>query len=117
MVAITDPDSLSSALVAALNAGDIDTLVALYEDGAVLELPDGSRAHGRDEIRSFYTALLANRPHFEPGVVMPALIVDDLALTTTQIGESATAEVARRQADGTWRWIIDRPDVRRVRHE
>lgn len=47
-------------------------------------------------------------------MAMPPLIVDDLALTTTQIGESATAEVARRQADGTWRWVIDRPDVRRV---
>lgn len=114
MAAITDPAFLSPALVAALNAGDVETLVDLYEDDAVLELPNGSCARGRDEIRAFYTALVADRPRFEPGVAMPPLIVDDLALTTTQIGESATAEVARRQADGTWRWVIDRPDVRRV---
>jgi hypothetical protein len=38
-------------------------------------------------------------------------VTDDIALTTTRIGETATAEVARRQDDGTWRWILDRPNV------
>ena len=66
---------------------------------------------GRDGIRAFYSVLLASRPHFEPGLAAPALVHDDIALTTTKIGETATAEVARRQYDGTWRWIVDRPNV------
>jgi len=111
---ITEPEALSEAVVTALNAGDVDALVGLYEDDAVLELPDGSQARGHAKIRAFYTELLADRPRFEPGVVLPALIVGDLALTTTQLGETATAEVARRQSNGTWRILADRPDVRRV---
>ncbi|MFI9629339.1 hypothetical protein [Streptomyces sp. NPDC052042] len=35
----------------------------------------------------------------------------DLALTTTRIGTTSTAEVVRRQDDGTWCWVIDRPDM------
>ncbi|MFF9573062.1 hypothetical protein [Streptomyces sp. NPDC014685] len=33
------------------------------------------------------------------------------SLTTTRIGNTSTAEVARRQNDGTWRWAIDCPKV------
>ncbi len=111
MSSVTDPAQLGPALVAAINGGDLDAVVALYEAAAVLELPDGSAARGTREIRDFYGKLLASRPHFEPGTTLDALVLDDLALTTTQLGATATAEVARRQPDGTWRWVLDRPDV------
>ena len=36
----------------------------------------------------------------------------DLALTSTLlVGGGATVEVARRQPDGTWLWVIDQPNV------
>jgi len=36
----------------------------------------------------------------------------DLALTSTRLpGGGATVEVARRQPDGSWRWVIDQPAV------
>jgi hypothetical protein len=42
----------------------------------------------------------------------PALMLDEMALTSTVLSpEIATAEVARRQSDGSWRWILDRPNV------
>jgi hypothetical protein len=42
----------------------------------------------------------------------PALRLGELALTSTRLpGGGATAEVARRQPDGTWRWVLDRPNV------
>jgi ketosteroid isomerase-like protein len=94
------------------NAGDLDGLVALYEESAVLEGPDG-RAVGRDQIKAFYADLRDGRPQFTPGHVLPALVSGDLALTTTQIGLTASVEIARRQADGSWRWLADRPDVLR----
>jgi hypothetical protein len=37
-----------------------------------------------------------------------ALLCGDLALTSTLLPDgTVTAEVARRQSDGTWLWVID----------
>ncbi|MEV7957464.1 hypothetical protein [Streptomyces sp. NPDC088141] len=54
---------------------------------------------------------MKDAPQFAPSAAAAPLIMGDLALTTTRIGNTSTAEVARRQDDGTWRWVIDRPDV------
>jgi hypothetical protein len=38
--------------------------------------------------------------------------VGDLALTSTRLDSGdVTAELARRQPDGTWRWVIDQWSV------
>jgi hypothetical protein len=45
-------------------------------------------------------------------VGQPAIWNGDLALTSTRLpGGGATVEVARRQPDGSWRWVIDQPAV------
>jgi hypothetical protein len=41
------------------------------------------------------------------GTIRPAVRNGDLAITATVRPGNATVEVARRQADGTWLWIID----------
>jgi hypothetical protein len=41
MSLIDRPEGLSAAAAARINAGDLDGLVALYEESAVLEGPDG----------------------------------------------------------------------------
>ncbi len=52
------------------------------------------------------------RPVESRAAAAPALCHGDLALTSTRLaGGSATAEVARRQPDGSWLWIIDQPNV------
>jgi ketosteroid isomerase-like protein len=106
------PNDLARFFVDRANAGDVDGLVALYEQDAMLAFPPGSLARGRDEIREVYEKLLADRPRFAPGEQQPALISGDLALTATRlVGGGLTVEVARRQPDGTWRWAIDRFDI------
>ena len=35
----------------------------------------------------------------------------DIAITSTVRAGNATVEVARRQSDGTWLWLIDQPSV------
>jgi hypothetical protein len=45
------------------------------------------------------------------GESQPALRLGDLALTSTRFSGGATAEVARRQPDGTWLWVIDQPSI------
>jgi ketosteroid isomerase-like protein len=109
-----EPEDLSRFFLERANAGDVEGLVALYEPGAVLAFPPGQLSIGSEAIREAYEKLLAGRPTFSAGDQPPAIRNDtgDLALTSTRLpGRGATAEVARRQPDGTWLWIIDQPAV------
>lgn len=108
-----EPEDLARLLVERVNAGDLEGVVALYEPEAVLALPGDQLARGQEAIRRFYADLLAPKPTFEPGNQLPALRLGDVALTSTRLmGGGATAEIARRQPDGSWRWAVDRPNVR-----
>lgn len=108
----TRPEDLSRLVLERLNDGDIDGLVALYEPGGVLALPGGRVATGLEEIRKAYEEMLADDPFFAPGRLQPTLISGDLAMTSAILPTGAvTAEVARRQPDGTWLWVLDQPDV------
>ncbi|MEV6336585.1 nuclear transport factor 2 family protein [Nocardia vinacea] len=105
-----EPEDLSRFVVERLNAGDVDGLVALYEPDAVLVLLDGRVATGRVEIRRAYEHLVADRPTFTPGRQQPTRRNGDLALTSVRlVGGGVAVEVARRQPDGTWLWVIDLP--------
>jgi ketosteroid isomerase-like protein len=106
------PEDLSRLFLERANAGDVDGLVALYEPDAVLAFPPGQVTTGSQAIRQAYQRLLADRPTFTAGEQQPALRNGDLALTSTRlVGGGATVEVARRQPDGTWLWVIDQPNV------
>jgi ketosteroid isomerase-like protein len=104
------PEDLGRLFVQRANAGDVEGLVALYEPDAVLAFPLGKVTAGRDAIRREYERLLAGRTTLD-GESQPALRFGDLALTSTRFSGGATAEVARRQPDGTWLWVIDQPSI------
>ncbi len=107
-----EPQELARLFIEHANQGNVEGLVALYEPGAVLALPDGRIAAGSEEIRRFYSALLSARPHFEPGTQRPPLRAGNLALTSSQLTTGAvTAEVARQQPDGSWLWVVDQPAI------
>jgi ketosteroid isomerase-like protein len=109
-----EPNDLGRFFVERANAGDLEGLVALYTPDAVLEFPAGELAVGTDAIRATFERMLASRPQFQPGQQAPALICGDIALTSTKgAGGGVTAEVARRQPDGSWRWAIDQPSIDR----
>lgn len=104
------PEDLSGFFVARANAGDAAGLAALYESEAALAFPPGQITVGQEAIREAYAQMLAAKPRFEMGTQLPTLHNGDLALTSTRLAiGSPTVEVARRQADGTWLWILDRP--------
>ena len=107
-----DPQDLERLLVSRQRAGDVEGMVALFEPDAVVDCGDGRLLRGRDAMRAFYAEAVAAGRKFEFGEQRPALISGDLALTSTRLPDgSVTAEVARRQADGTWLWVIDRYSV------
>ena len=69
---------------------------------------------GHQAIRAEYAAVLARRPQFSLGNQQPAMIHGDIALTSTWCGDEdggTASEVARRQSDGTWLWLIGRGQI------
>ena len=114
---IYDPQDLERQLVVRENAGDVTGMTALFEPDAVIELNDGRQVRGKAAIHEFFTQLQVTGlgpegRRFKLGKQRPALICGDLAITSTRsIDGDITTEVARRQADGTWLWIIDRWSV------
>lgn len=115
-----EPEDLDRYFLERANAGDVDGVVALYEPGAVLATP---ARRGRDALKEYYAELLASRPTFG-GEVQPAIRNGELALTSARFTRTvpgpeaqpvgatgATVELARRQTDGSWLWVIDQPNV------
>ena len=106
--AVYDPQDLERFLVDREWAGDIDGMVALYEPDAVIDCGGGQLVTGREAIRKFFAGLVATGQKFARGIQRPALNCGDLALTSTRLPDgTVTAEVARKQSDGTWLWVID----------
>jgi ketosteroid isomerase-like protein len=106
---VRDPQDLERLLVSRQREGDVDGMVALYEPNAVLDHGSGRLAVGRDAIRQVFVGLAATGRKFDLGDQQSAIVSGDLALTSTRLADgTVTAEVARRQSDGTWLWVIDR---------
>jgi len=104
------PEDLSELFLTRANAGDVEGIVALYEPGAILALPGGGSVSGHEELRKFYTAVLAGRPSFTSRGQRAVLRNGGLALTSTRLPSGdTTVEVARRQPGGNWLWTIDQP--------
>ncbi|QUH02577.1 nuclear transport factor 2 family protein [Saccharopolyspora erythraea] len=107
------PEDLARLFVERANAGDVEGLVELYEPDAVLAFRPGQVVRGSEQIRKVYEQLLVDRPVFTPGEPLPVLRNGEIALTATKLARGVTtAEVARRQPDGSWLWVIDQPNLR-----
>ncbi|GII65543.1 hypothetical protein Skr01_56280 [Sphaerisporangium krabiense] len=106
------PEDLTRLFVERANAGDAEGVAALYEEDAVMAYPPGSFTTGREAIRALWEKVLAQAPRFAPETPLPTLVSGDLALTSTppKDGAGARAQVARRQQDGTWLRVLDRPE-------
>jgi uncharacterized protein (TIGR02246 family) len=108
------PEDITRLLVERIKAGDAEGVAALYEPDSVLAFPPGRTTVGREAIRAVYEGLIAQKIEFKPEEPLPTLRIGDLALTATRASDEAgaRAQVARRQSDGSWLRILDRPDFR-----
>ena len=107
------PEDLARLFVERANAGDAEGLVALYEPDAVLAFPPGHETVGRDAIRKVMEQMLAQAPRFTVEEPLPTLRHGDIALTSTRPSDNTggRVQVARRQPDGSWLRILDRPET------
>ena len=114
---IEQPGDIHPAVQDRFNAGDVAGLVALYEADAVMMGPDGERVDGLDAIRANWAGLLDMGGRNMALTTVYCIEQGDLALlrndyTLDFAGEpvsGGTAEVVRRQPDGTWLYVIDNP--------
>jgi uncharacterized protein (TIGR02246 family) len=115
------PEETPRLWAEAFNAGDLDALVALYEEDAILVPQPGEAVAGIEAIAEALSALLATQPTFYLEV-RKVLQTGDIALSfadwtlrgTGPEGEAIemsgqTSDVLCRQPDGTWRFVIDNP--------
>jgi ketosteroid isomerase-like protein len=108
------PEDLTRLFVERANAADVEGMLDLYEDDAVMAFPPGELTIGRVAIRALFERMVAARPEFQLEAPLQTLTVGDLALTATRARDEAgaRAQVVRRQPDGTWKRVLDRPDFR-----
>ena len=119
-MAATEPEQMHGMFEQAFNAGDIDALIALYEPDATLIPQPGAVAEGTAAIREALRWFLdrGGRITLDTKLVLRvgdlAFLANRWSLTggTMPDGSPAalgatTAEVARRQPDGTWLYVID----------
>jgi uncharacterized protein (TIGR02246 family) len=108
-----------------INAGDLDSLVGLYEVDGNLVQQDGSAAHGRAAIRAALTGFVAMRPKLVMNVTRVVRAGDDLAVLYNDWSMTAKGpdgqptamtgkaiEIVRRQSDGGWLFAVDDPFAR-----
>jgi uncharacterized protein (TIGR02246 family) len=115
------PEEVAQLWAESLTAGNLEALVELYEPDATLVAQPGEVVTGVEAIREVLSALLAMEPTFNLEV-RKVLQTGELALSfadwtlsgTGPEGEAIemaaqTSDVLRRQADGTWCFVIDNP--------
>ena len=115
------PEEVAQLWAESLTAGNLEALVELYEPDATLVAQPGEVVTGVEAIREVLSALLAVEPTFNLEA-RKVLQTGDLALSfadwtlsgTGPKGEAIqmaaqTSDVLRRQADGTWCFVIDNP--------
>jgi uncharacterized protein (TIGR02246 family) len=115
------PLQVLESIVTGINSGDLDSLMPLYESEAAFATQPGSLAPGAGGIREALNGFISLNGRLDLEVTR-VLEVDDLALVigvwsfdgTAPDGEmvrleAKNADVLRRQADGTWRFVIDNP--------
>jgi uncharacterized protein (TIGR02246 family) len=114
------PEQVHLTWLDAINAGDIEAVLQLYEAESAIVSPNGELVGGLDAVREVTAGLLALDPHFELRVARVlecgdvALLLSPWTLVGTADGgpltlQGTTTDVVRRGADGTWRFVIDNP--------
>ncbi len=114
------PEDLHKLFAKALNSGDLDALVALYAFDGFLMTRSGP-ARGIRAIRGALAEYVAMKPTIQL-TTRKIVQVEDTALLVTDwrfhgraadgcdVSTSGSSiEVAHRQPDGSWRYLIDLP--------
>ena len=116
---ITDPNLGHEIFTKALNDKDIDKLVAMYADDAVMVAPGNKIIKGKKDIRSFFEEIVpvvdkisldtVFRINYKDTVVFRSkyTVIYKTPDGKTETQSTSGIEVEQKQADGSWLFIID----------
>ncbi len=117
----TSPEAAVQTFFRVFNTGDLDATVALYEPSAILVAQPGQVAEGTTALREALNGFLAMKPTLtlEKDELITA---GDIALSVVKWTlkgtgpdgepiqmEGTASDVLRKQADGSWLYVIDNP--------
>lgn len=115
------PEECDTLLCEALNRGDLEAAVALYEPTATFVAAPGKILTGHAGVCESMQGFLAIKPKFT--ISVNAVENGDIAVLRSKWNVNGTGadgkpvamsgngiEVVRRQSDGTWKFIIDNPN-------
>ncbi|TDD38328.1 DUF4440 domain-containing protein [Actinomadura sp. KC06] len=113
---------LNDLFVEAMNAGDLDAALSVWDEHTVFQTGPGTPpARGMDQLRAALADFLALKPHLTIEE-LHRVEADDIVLVALRWELSGTgpdgepvemsavdSNVFRRRPDGTWRIVIDNP--------
>jgi uncharacterized protein (TIGR02246 family) len=115
------PEEVLHSIAQDINAGDLDSLMMLYEPDACFASQPGQVVKGQNQIRQSLQNFIGMKGKLESNVKR-IIQTSDLALVISEWSFSGTGpdgnpvnlasiatDVLRQQSDGTWRVIIDNP--------
>lgn len=115
------PQELQPLFVAVFNGGDLDALLALYEPNAALATQSGVPQVGTEKLEDSFRTIIGMKGKMSLDTTY-VVETDGIALlrgswsmeSMTPVGKAVTMkghsiEVARRQPDGSWLFVIDHP--------
>ncbi len=115
------PEEVLNSVTDGINAGDLDSLMTLYEPLACFASQPGKLATSPDGIRESLRSFIDMNGKLDLKVKR-VLKSNDLALVTTEWSFNGTgsdgkhvhmtaksADVLRQQPDGNWQFVIDNP--------
>lgn len=109
------PEEICELFKQYMAAGDIESLLTIYDSEVVFLNRSREFRRGREELRQELAPLAAAKAIFDFNIKQ-VIQSGDIALMHTEWRVSApkpmrsyAIEVARRQPDSTWRWLIGDP--------
>ena len=110
-----NPEDICRLFQQSMAEGDIDSVLSLYDPEAVLLTQSREVTNGRGGLREALAPLAAMKARFD-FTVKQVVRTGDIALMHTAWTVSGpqpmkvyAIEIARRQPDGTWCWLIGDP--------
>jgi uncharacterized protein (TIGR02246 family) len=122
-MAANSPDDIHRLFAEGLNAANAEAVADLYEDTAILVSDPTRLVKGREAILEGLINFLAIKPRMTLNAARVvrngdiAILYSDWTIVganpdgSTMSVDVRPTHVARRQADGTWRIVIDDPSV------
>ena len=115
------PEEVLHSIAQGINAGDLDSLMMLYESDACFASQPGQVVKGQNQIRQSLQNFIGMKGKLESKIKRVfqtsnlALVISEWSFSGTgpdgnpvNLASTAT-DVLRQQSDGTWRVIIDNP--------